>query len=290
MKRKQKYLGIIYIILAAFFFALMAMFVRLAGDIPSIQKSFFRNLVSLVFAGVILVREKAWFSGKKENIKYLLMRAAAGTIGILCNFYAVDHMVLSDASMLNKMSPFFAIIFSYFILKEKVTVSQAVIVAGAFLGSLLIIKPTTAIFSSPAALVGLLGGLGAGVAYTYVRVLGKRGEKGPFIVFVFSAFSCLVTLPWLILDFHSMSGIQFLYLLLAGLSAAGGQFSVTAAYFHAPAKEISVYDYSQILFSAVLGFVVFGQLPDVLSWMGYIVICSMAVVMFLYNQKKEKAI
>lgn len=265
MKRKQKYLGIIYIILAAFFFALMAMFVRLAGDIPSIQKSFFRNLVSLVFAGVILVREKAWFSGKKENIKYLLMRAAAGTIGILCNFYAVDHMVLSDASMLNKMSPFFAIIFSYFILKEKVTVSQAVIVAGAFLGSLLIIKPTTAIFSSPAALVGLLGGLGAGVAYTYVRVLGKKGEKGPFIVFVFSAFSCLVTLPWLILDFHSMSGIQFLYLLLAGLSAAGGQFSVTAAYFHAPAKEISVYDYSQILFSAVLGFVVFGQLPDVLS-------------------------
>lgn len=290
MKRKQKYLGIIYIILAAFFFALMAMFVRLAGDIPSIQKSFFRNLVSLVFAGVILVREKAWFSGKKENIKYLLMRAAAGTIGILCNFYAVDHMVLSDASMLNKMSPFFAIIFSYFILKEKVTVSQAVIVAGAFLGSLLIIKPTTAIFSSPAALVGLLGGLGAGVAYTYVRVLGKKGEKGPFIVFVFSAFSCLVTLPWLILDFHSMSGIQFLYLLLAGLSAAGGQFSVTAAYFHAPAKEISVYDYSQILFSAVLGFVVFGQLPDVLSWMGYIVICSMAVVMFLYSQKKEKAI
>ncbi len=290
MKRKQKYLGIIYIILAAFFFALMAMFVRLAGDIPSIQKSFFRNLVSLVFAGVILVREKAWFSGKKENIKYLLMRAAAGTIGILCNFYAVDHMVLSDASMLNKMSPFFAIIFSYFILKEKVTVSQAVIVAGALLGSLLIIKPTTAIFSSPAALVGLLGGLGAGVAYTYVRVLGKKGEKGPFIVFVFSAFSCLVTLPWLILDFHSMSGIQFLYLLLAGLSAAGGQFSVTAAYFHAPAKEISVYDYSQILFSAVLGFVVFGQLPDVLSWMGYIVICSMAVVMFLYNQKKEKAI
>ena len=290
MKRKQKYLGIIYIILAAFFFALMAMFVRLAGDIPSIQKSFFRNLVSLVFAGVILVREKAWFSGKKENIKYLLMRAAAGTIGILCNFYAVDHMVLSDASMLNKMSPFFAIIFSYFILKEKVTVSQAVIVAGAFLGSLLIIKPTTAIFGSPAALVGLLGGLGAGVAYTYVRVLGKKGEKGPFIVFVFSAFSCLVTLPWLILDFHSMSGIQFLYLLLAGLSAAGGQFSVTAAYFHAPAKEISVYDYSQILFSAVLGFVVFGQLPAVLSWMGYIVICSMAVVMFLYNQKKEKAI
>lgn len=287
MKQREKYLGIFYIILAAFFFALMAVFVRLSGEIPAIQKSFFRNLVSLVFAGMILAKEKVWFSGKRENIKYLLLRAVAGTIGILCNFYAVDHMVLSDASMLNKMSPFFAIVFSYFLLKEKVSVPQAVIVAGAFLGSLLIIKPTTAIFSSPAALVGLLGGLGAGIAYTYVRVLGKKGEKGPFVVFVFSAFSCIVTLPFLLLDFHPMSWQQLFYLLLAGLSAAGGQFSITAAYFHAPAKEISVYDYSQILFSAGLGFVVFGQLPDLYSWIGYAVICSMAVVMFLYNKNRE---
>ena len=74
-------------------------------------------------------------------------------------------------------------------------------------------------------------------------------------------------------------------LLLAGLSAAGGQFSITAAYCYAPAREISVYDYSQIIFSAVLGFVVFGQLPDALSWLGYGIICLMAVVMFLYNKK-----
>lgn len=289
MKKKQKYIGILYIILAAFFFALMAMFVRLSGDLPAVQKSFFRNLISLVFAGIILAKEKVWFSWKKENIKYLLLRATAGTIGILCNFYAVDHLVLSDASMLNKMSPFFAIIFSYFILKEKVTVPQAIFVAGAFVGSLLIIKPTTAIFSSPAALVGLLGGLGAGIAYTYVRVLGKKGEKGPFVVFVFSAFSCLVTLPYLLFHYHPMSGSQLLFLALAGLSAAGGQFSITAAYFHAPAKEISVYDYSQILFSAILGFVVFHQLPDVYSWIGYVIICSMAVVMFLYNQRQERA-
>lgn len=113
MKKKQKYIGIIYIILSAFCFALMSMFVRLSGDLPAIQKSFFRNLVALVFAGIILAKEKVWFSGKKENVKYLLARATAGTLGVLCNFYAVDHMILSDASMLNKMSPFFAIIFSY---------------------------------------------------------------------------------------------------------------------------------------------------------------------------------
>lgn len=287
MKTKKKYMGILYIIISAFCFALMAMFVRLAGDLPSVQKSFFRNLVALIFAFVLLKKDRIGFSGKKENVKYLFIRSLAGTIGILCNFYAVDHLVLSDASMLNKMSPFFAIIFSALILKEKVKIPQALIVIGAFLGSLLIIKPTPAIFSEPASLIGLLGGLGAGVAYTYVRVLGQKGEKGPFIVFVFSLFSCITTLPFLIIDYHPMSMMQIMYLLFAGLAASGGQFSITAAYFHAPAKEISVYDYSQIIFSALLGFIIFGQVPDIYSWIGYIIICTMAVIMFLYNKNKE---
>ena len=286
MKTKKKYMGILYIIISAFCFALMAMFVRLAGDLPSVQKSFFRNLVALIFAFVLLKKDRIGFSGKKENVKYLFIRSLAGTIGILCNFYAVDHLVLSDASMLNKMSPFFAIIFSALILKEKVKIPQALIVIGAFLGSLLIIKPTPAIFSEPASLIGLLGGLGAGVAYTYVRVLGQKGEKGPFIVFVFSSFLCIATLPFLIVDYHSMSMMQIVCLLFAGLAASGGQFSITAAYFHAPAKEISVYDYSQIIFSALLGFIIFGQVPDIYSWIGYIIICTMAVVMFLSQSRR----
>lgn len=288
MKSKKKYMGIVYIVMSAFFFALMNTFVRLSGDLPSMQKSFFRNVVALIFALIILKRDGVWFSGKKENLKYLFLRSLFGTIGVLCNFYAVDHLVLADASMLNKMSPFFAIIFSYLILKEKIKLPQALIVTGAFLGSLLIIKPTTQIFHSPEALIGLAGGLAAGIAYTYVRVLGQKGEKGPFIVFVFSAFSCVVLLPFLILDYHPMTPMQLIYLLLAGLSAAGGQFTITAAYFHAPAKEISVYDYSQIIFSAILGFCIFGQIPDWMSWIGYTIIIAMAVVMFLYNNRKKQ--
>ena len=83
-----------------------------------------------------------------------------------------------------------------------------------------------------------------------------------------------------------MSGSQLVILLLAGLAAAGGQFSITAAYCYAPAKEISIYDYSQIIFAAGLGFLVFGQIPDALSWLGYFIICGMAVLMFFYNNKK----
>lgn len=279
----KKYKGIIYIILSAFSFAVMNVFVRMAGDLPSVQKSFFRNLVAFFFAIAVMKRQHIWITDPKANLFRLILRSTFGTIGILCNFYAVDHLVLADASMLSKMSPFFAIIFSFLILGEKVKLTQGLCVAGAFIGSLFIIKPTFVNMDLVPSLIGLLGGLCSGAAYTLVRSLGERGEKGPFIVFFFSGFSCLVTLPYLIFSFHSMSSFQLGMLLLAGLAASGGQFSITAAYCNAPAREISVYDYSQIIFSALLGLFIFGQVPDWLSWCGYVIISSMAVVMFLYN-------
>lgn len=284
----QKYKGILYIVLSAFSFAFMNAFVRLAGDLPSIQKSFFRNLVALIFAAIVLKRSKIGFSYKKENLKPLILRSTFGTLGILCNFYAIDKLVLADASMLNKMSPFFAILFSYLLLKEKIDWVQAISVAGAFVGSLFIIKPSFHNVELIPALAGFAGGMAAGAAYTFVRILGQRGEKGAFIVFFFSSFSCVTTLPFLIFQYHAMSLTQVIYLLLAGLAAAGGQFAITAAYCYAPAKEISIYDYSQIIFSAILGFFLFGQIPDFYSDLGYVIICGMAIFMFLYNTGKLK--
>ena len=264
----------------------MNLFVRMSGDLPSIQKSFFRNFVAMLFALMILMKEKPEIALDRPAKKYLLLRSIFGTVGILCNFYAVDHLVLADASMLNKMSPFFAILFGILILKEKINLFQGLCVAAAFVGTLFVIKPTPSNLACFPALIGLLGGLGAGLAYTYVRALGTRGVKGPFIVFFFSAFSCLCTLPFLLFDYHVMTPAQFGILLLAGLAAAGGQFSITAAYTYAPAKEISVYDYSQIIFSAVLGWFVFGQVSDAFSWLGYLIITSTAVAMFLRNNRK----
>ena len=276
--------GVCCILLSSFSFALMNLFVRLSGELPSVQKSFFRNLVAMIFAFIILWREHPEIKLDRTSKKYLLLRSVFGTFGILGNFYAVDHLVLADASMLNKMSPFFAILLGIFILKEKVTLFQGFSVAAAFIGVLFVVKPT-GLSLEPAALIGLCGGLCAGGAYTYVRALGKREIKGPFIVFFFSAFSCLVTLPYLLFHYHPMTAVQIGTLLLAGLAAAGGQFSITAAYRFAPAREISVFDYSQILFAAVIGYFAFGQIPDSLSIIGYIIICSTAVLMFLYNNR-----
>lgn len=284
MKSKNK--GILCILSAAFFFALMSAFVRLAGDVPSVQKSFFRNLVALMFAFIVLIRSEDKLKFNKANLPFLLIRSICGTIGILGNFYAVDHLLLADASMLNKLSPFFAIIFSLVFLKEKASVLQWCSIVIAFLGSLLIIKPS---FSNPdliPSLIGVVGAMGAGSAYTAVRYLGMRKERGPFIVFFFSTFSCLVVLPYVVMNYHPMTLAQLGCLLLAGLAAAGGQFSVTTAYTYAPAKELSVYDYSQIVFSALFGWVFFGQIPDQYSVLGYLIIFGVSLFMFMRNNKK----
>jgi len=278
--------GILCIIFSAFCFALMNAFVRLSGDIPTVQKSFFRNLIAFFIALGAIVKSGEKISINKGSLKFFIARAAFGTCGILCNFYAVDHLNLSDASMLNKMSPFFSILFSFIILKERLTAVQGAAVAAAFTGSLFIIKPSAGIFSSPSSLIGLAGGLCAGLAYTMVRILGQRGENKSFIVLFFSAFSCLAVLPSMILSFEPMSFKQVLFLTGAGLAAAGGQFGITSAYCYAPAKEISVYDYSQLIFAMLLGFVFFGQLPDSLSIAGYGIIIASAVGMFLYNRKR----
>ena len=286
MNMKKQYKGIFYIILSAFCFSLMDMFVRMSGDLPSIQKSFFRNIVAAVFACAFVLKDREAFQWKKGSGKYLILRSLFGTLGILCNFYAIDHLALADASMLNKMSPFFVVIFSFLLLKEKVTVTQTLLVIGAFLGSLFVVKPTISNLDLVPSLIGLLGGLGAGAAYTMVRKLGTIGVKGPFIVFFFSTFSCVVTLPWLIFDYHVMTLAQIVILLMAGLCAAGGQFAITAAYCYAPASEISIYDYTKVIFSMILGFIMFQQIPDFYSWIGYLVICLMAVLMFFYNKKR----
>lgn len=286
MSEKNK--GIFYIILAAFCFSLMSLFVRLSGDIPPLQKSFFRNFVALIFSLIILWKEKIPFRAGKGNTIYLILRAAFGTLGLFCNFYAIDHLALSDANMLNKLSPFFAIIFSSFLLKEKVAPYQLICVITAFIGTLFILRPGFDSLVTFPALIGLLGGLGAGIAYTMVRILSGRGVKGPFIVFFFSAFSCLAALPFCIFHYTPMKPWQLGFLLLAGLAASGGQFSITAAYSHAPAKEISVYDYTQIIFSSLWGILFLGEFPDWMSITGYIIIFCASLAMFLKRQREAQ--
>ena len=284
MNSKTK--GILYVITAAFGFSMMSVFVHLAGDLPVFQKAFFRNIVALIFVTGIMLKRKIGFLPEKKNVPALLGRSFFGTVGLLCNFYAIDKLVLADANMLNKLSPFFAIVFSIFLLSERPTAVQVLSVFAAFVGSAFIIKPSLGGYAVFPAIVGATGGMGAGLAYTFVRYLGGKGENSFRIIFFFSAFSSLVCIPFMLADFEPFSLKSLIFLICAGISASVGQFGITKAYVCAPAKEISVYDYTQVLFAALFGFLIFGQIPDFLSVIGYCLICRAGIGMFFYNRKR----
>ncbi len=267
--------GILFILSAAFFFSLMTVFVRLSGDVPTMQKAFFRNIVAAFLAAFILMRSGEKFYIPRTSLMDMFLRCSIGTMGILCNFWAVDHMRIADANILNKLSPFFAILMSIFILKERPNRVEWLSVLLAFIGAAFVAKPGAGIASFPA-LIAILGGFTAGTAYTYVRKLGLSGVKGPVIVFSFSVFSTLILLPNILLNYHPMSVRQFIFLVLAGCSAAFAQLSVTAAYQNAPARDISVFDYSQVVYAAMFGFLLWGEIPDAWSFLGYAIIIGTA--------------
>ncbi len=109
MSSKSK--GILCIILSALSFSFMSLFIKLSGNVPTLQKSLFRNLVAAFVALILLLKDKPAVGCTKKSFGYVFGRALFGTVGIFCNFYAIDHLNIADAAMLNKLSPFFAVLF-----------------------------------------------------------------------------------------------------------------------------------------------------------------------------------
>ena len=278
--------GIFCIITAGFGFALMSLFVKLSGDLPSMQKGFFRNIIAVFISSIPLLKHWKVINTPKDKTGWLvlILRSVFGTIGLVLNFYAISHISLADSSIIQKLSPFIIIILSYIFFKEEMTRFQVFAIIIAFIGITLIIKPSGNNIISMGALAALLGALCAGIAYTCVRYLGTHNISGEFIIFFFSSLSSLMLLPYLILDYRSMTLYQLSMLLLAGISATIGQYGVTFAYKFAAAKNISVFDYSQVLFSGIFGYMFFGEFPDFQSLIGYIIVISVGIVLVLRSK------
>ena len=278
--------GIFCIIIAGFGFALMSLFVKLSGYLPSMQKGFFRNIIAVFISSIPLIKHWKVINIPRNNTGWLVLisRSVFGTIGLVLNFYAISHISLADSSIIQKLSPFIIIILSYIFFKEEMTRFQVFAIIIAFIGITLIIKPSANNIISMGALAALLGALCAGIAYTCVRYLGTHNISGEFIIFFFSSLSSLMLLPYLILDYRTMTYYQLSMLILAGISATIGQYGVTFAYKFAAAKNISVFDYSQVLFSGIFGYMFFGEFPDFQSLIGYIIVISVGIVLVLRSK------
>lgn len=190
--KDNRALGIGCMLISALAFSFMSFFVKMAGDIPNIEKVFFRNSVSMI-AALIMIK-KAGFNnvklfGSRSSQPLLILRSLLGVMGVILNFWAINNLILADSTMLNKISPFFVTIFAVLILKEKMSKLQPVVLVLVFLGALLIIKPKFEMSVLPA-LAGFISAAGAGGAYTIIRFL-KDKEAPATIIFYFSLFSVI---------------------------------------------------------------------------------------------------
>lgn len=276
--------SVFYMILSSFCFAVMGALIKLSGKIPTFEKVFFRDSINLIITTIVIIksREKLW--GERENRKYLILRGVFGALGAICYFYCIDTMILADSAMLNKMHPFFITIFAVYFLKEKLTTVQILSLLLSFAGALCIIKPKFDVSVLPA-MVGLLSAAFAGAAYTLVRYLGNK-ENSYTVVFYFSFISSLISLPFVIINFQLLSMKQLVLLIASGCLAAIAQFSLTVSYKYAPASEVSIYNYTNVIFSQIIAFILWMEVPDSLSILGYVLIIGPSLWLFLNNKKQ----
>lgn len=278
--------GILNLLLAAVFLSLALTLVRAAGDLPSVQKMFFRNIIMAIGTFTVMKKEQIPVRIEKQYALRLLLRGMSGGMSMICNFYAIDHMNLADSAMLNKLAPFFTVVFSWLFLKERARASGLIALVVAFVGALFIIKPTGNNMEMLPALIGTLGGIFGGLSFTAVRAASQAGAHQKMIVLTLSVTSCIMVFPSMIINFVPMTLQQMMILFICGLLSIAGHFCNTRAFSIAPASEISVFDYTQVLFSALYGFILFGQIPDRFSLIGYIIIIGTGVMVFFDNRKQ----
>ena len=282
MSNKTK--AVFCMLISALGFTFMSVTVKYVTGIPLFEKVFFRNLISLGVAFFMLKKSSAPMFGRRENQLALLARSSFGLAGVVLNFYAIANLTLADSSMLGKLSPIFVTIMACIFLKEKIDSKQILSIIITFLGALLVIKPEFSLEMLPS-LAGILSAAASGVAYTLLRYL-KDKESPDTIIFYFSLISVVFTAPFALAEYVQPTFIQLGLLLATGVFASVGQFGITYAYKFAKATEVSIYNYSAIVFGIILGFIFFGEIPDALSLLGGAIIIAVAFYIFKHNQKK----
>lgn len=285
MKLNKRLKAIFFMILSSIFFTTMNLLSKLASGVSIYQKAFISNSIAFLIITTVMLRNKISFFGKKDNRKYLNIRGLGGTLSLACLYYTLDHMILSDSTMLSKLGPSFAVIFGCIILKDKINKKQVIFLVLTLVGSILIIKPSLS-FSIIPSLIGLCGAACAGTAFTMIRLIGDKENKFT-IIFYNIFFACIVSFPFIFVNINNFKHKEsVMYVILAGFCIAFGQISLTLAYKNAPASSIAMYDYVGLIVSAFYGFILFKEIPDILSILGYIIISGSAIINFFMTQKE----
>ncbi len=283
MQNKRQ--GILLILVSSLFFAIMAAAVKAVPNIPLPEKIFFRNVIGLVAVGIPMARQGISF--KPNNTKLVLLRFVLGLSGVAMYYQSISMLQLSDAVIINKLSPFFVLILSVIFLKEKIKQYQIGALVLAIAGAMLVVKPGFNFDLLPA-VIGITGAFFAGSAYTTIRKLSAF-DKPQVIVFYFCLLSTLATIPFIVAgQFVVPTWTELGFLLIIGLAALMAQIAMTNAYRHAPASQLAIYTYANVVFSIFFGIVLWAEIPDLWTLAGAGIIITASLINTYGNFKQAQ--
>ena len=269
---------------SALAFSLMQIAVKLTSENVSIfLQVVFRNFILAVFSIIMLKKNKEKLMPVKEHRLALFFRGFLGLFGVVLYFYATKNMQTANAAILQKSSPFFVMIFAAIFLNEKLTKVHVLSLLIAFVGAYFVTNPSGNYNLLPA-LSGIFSAVFAAGAYTIIGKLGKS-ENAYRIMLAFGVVTCVSLLIPLVMTYKRPLPIDWLWLAMIGIFGGLGQYLLTIAYLYAPAGEVSIYNYTSVIFSAILGFIIFGDKIIPIEFLGIGLILLSAVILFLYNQK-----
>ncbi len=276
--------GILCMVASALAFSLMQIAVKLTSDNVSIfLQVVFRNFILAVFSIIMLKKNKEKLMPVKEHRLALFFRGFLGLFGVVLYFYATKNMQTANAAILQKSSPFFVMIFAAIFLNERLTKVHVLSLLIAFVGAYFVTNPSGNYNLLPA-LAGIFSAVFAAGAYTIIGKLGKS-ENAYRIMLAFGVVTCVSLFIPLVMTYKRPLPIDWLWLLMIGIFGGLGQYLLTIAYLYAPAGEVSIYNYTSVIFSAILGFIIFGDKIIPIEFLGIGLILLSALILFLYNQK-----
>lgn len=265
MRQENPRLGALFAVIAALMFASVGALIKIVSTtLPNEMIVFFRNLFGLLALAPML---RAGLRGLRTGVfRWHLLRAASGLTAMYCFFYAIAHLDLAVAVLLSYTTPLFAPVIAWAWLKEPVPRALRGAVLVGFAGVALILKPGLAAFSL-ASVVGLAAGLFAALALITVRRMAGT-EPITRIVFYFGFIGTFVSAIPLTWAWTTPDGDSLWALALIGLLATVGQLFLTKAYALAPVARVGPFTYASVVFAACYGWLLWGQVPDALSYAG----------------------
>lgn len=263
-------------IVAALLFAAMAAAVRVASqELPTAPIVFFRHFLMLLFVAPWLIpqgREAL----RTRDLRGHVVRGLAGVAAAACYFYAIAHLGLADAVLLNQSLPLFVPLVERVWLGEPIPRRLWRVLAIGFCGLLVILRPGIGVFQ-PVALVGLASAVFASIAQVGIRRL-TRTEPVLRIVVYFGLVAALAAAGPAALAWRTPSATTWVVLLVLGVVATLGQLILTRAYLYAPAARIGPFLYAGPVFAGLLDWAIWGRLPDPLFVVGAVLVVAAATL------------